>query len=164
VQSILALNLPHNIKELRRFFGMVQYNRDMWATRIEMLAPLTDLVRECRETKANKRNGSKKKPWRWDSMHQQAFDNAKSTIAKEVVLAFPDFTKPFKIYTDVSTMQLGAVITQRNRPITFFSRKLSKVQTKYNITKIELCHRPWPYGGKHSLLKRHDLLNCQSLM
>jgi hypothetical protein len=35
-------------------------------------------------------------------------------------------------------MQLGAVTTQGNRPIAFFSRKLSKVQTKYSSTKIEL--------------------------
>jgi hypothetical protein len=46
--------------------------------------------------------------------------------------------KPFEIYTDVSTMQLGAVITQDNRPIVFFSRKLSEPQTKYSVTKIEL--------------------------
>jgi hypothetical protein len=59
-------------------------------------------------------------------------------IAKDVVLTYPDFTKPFEIYTDASTMQLGAVITQDNRPIAFFSRKLSKTQTKYSVTKIEL--------------------------
>ncbi len=35
-------------------------------------------------------------------------------------------------------MQLGAVITQGNRPIPFFSRKLSVAQTKYSVTKIEL--------------------------
>ncbi len=35
-------------------------------------------------------------------------------------------------------MQMGAVITQVNRPIAFFSRKLSKVQTKYSIIKIKL--------------------------
>ncbi len=66
------------------------------------------------------------------------FDNLKDTIAKEVVLAYPDFTKPFEIYTDVSTMQLGAVITHGNRPKAFFSRKLSVTQTKYSNTKIEL--------------------------
>ena len=38
----------------------------------------------------------------------------KSTIAKEVVLAYPDFMKPFEIYTDASNKQLGAVITQEN--------------------------------------------------
>ncbi len=132
------LNLPNNVKELQRFLGMVQYYRDMWQKRSEMLAPLTDLVGECGETKTTKKNETKKKPWQWESIYQQAFDNVKATIAKEVVLAYLDFTKPFEIYTDAFTMQLGSVITQGNRPIAFFSRKLSVMQTKYTITKIEL--------------------------
>ncbi len=33
---------------------------------------------------------------------------------------------------------MGAVITQDNRPIAFFSRKLSKTQQKYSVTEIEL--------------------------
>ncbi len=138
VQEILALILPSNVKELQQFLGMVQYYRDMWAKRSEMLASLTDLVGECRETKTTKKNGIKKKPWRWESIHQQAFDNVKATIAKEGVLAYPDFTKPFKIYTDASTMQLGEVITQGDRPIAFFSRKLFEVQSKYSVTEIKL--------------------------
>jgi hypothetical protein len=82
---------------------------------------------------------NKKKPWwHWDSIHQIAFDNVKTTIAKEVVLAYPDFTKPFDIYTDASTKQLSSVITQENRPIAFFSRKLSGAQSKYIVTKLEL--------------------------
>ena len=117
---------------------MVQYYRDMWAKRSEMLAPLTDLVGACGETKTIKKNKTKKLPWRWVPIHQQAFDNIKATIAKDVVLAYPDFTKPFEIYTDASKMQLGAVITQDNRPIAFFSRKLFKTQTKYSVTKIKL--------------------------
>jgi hypothetical protein len=35
-------------------------------------------------------------------------------------------------------MQLGAVITQDNRPIAFFSRKLSETQQKYSVTEIKL--------------------------
>jgi ribonuclease HI len=66
------------------------------------------------------------------------FDNVKAAIAKETVLAYPDFLKPFEIYTDASSMQLGAVITQDNRPIAFFRRKLSKMQQKYSVTEIEL--------------------------
>ncbi len=103
-----------------------------------MLAPLTDLVGEFRETKATNKNGTKKKLWRWEWIHQQAFDNVKATIAKELVLAYLDFAKSFKIYTDASTMQLEAVITQGNRLIAFFSKKLSETQSKYSVTKIEL--------------------------
>jgi hypothetical protein len=74
----------------------------MWARHSEMLAPLTDLVGECGETKTNKKNTTKKKPWRWDPIHQQVFDNVKVAILKEVVLAYPNFLKPFEIYRDAS--------------------------------------------------------------
>jgi hypothetical protein len=77
------LNLPNNVKELRHFLGMVQYYRVMWARRSEMLAPLTDLVRECGKTKTTRMNKTKKKPWRWDPIHQQAFDNAKTAIKRD---------------------------------------------------------------------------------
>ncbi len=53
-------------------------------------------------------------------------------------MAYPDYSKVFEIYTDASSKQLGAVITQDNRPIAFFSLKLSDMQRKYSITEIEL--------------------------
>ena len=59
-------------------------------------------------------------------------------IARDIVLAYPDFTKKFVIYTDASKRQLGAVITQDNRPLAFFGRKLNGAQQKYNITELEL--------------------------
>jgi hypothetical protein len=59
VQAILALNPPNKIKELRHFLGMVQYYQDMWARHNEMLAPLTDLVGKCRETKTTIMNKTK---------------------------------------------------------------------------------------------------------
>jgi hypothetical protein len=138
VQAILAIKPPTGVKQLRHFLGMVQYYRDLWARRSEMLAPLTSLVGECSQTKTTKAKGTKKVPWHWDEVHQKAFDHVKATIAKDVVLAYPDFNKVFEIYTDASSKQLGAVITQDNRPIAFFSRKLSDTQRKYSVTKIEL--------------------------
>jgi hypothetical protein len=138
VQAILVLNPPNNVKKLRHFLRMVQYYRDMWVRHSEMLAPLTHLVGECGETKTTRMNKTKKKPWQWDPIHQQAFDNVKAAMAKETVLAYPDFLKPFEIYSDASSMQLGAMITQEIRPIAFFSRKLSKTQQKYSVTEIEL--------------------------
>ncbi len=70
VQAILALDPPNNIKELRHFLRMVQYYWDMWARCSEIMAPLTDLVGECRETKTTRMNNTKKKPWWWDPIHQ----------------------------------------------------------------------------------------------
>ena len=78
------------------------------------------------------------KAWHWDEVHQIAFDNVKATIARDVVLAYPDYSKEFEIYTDASSKQLGAVITQGNKPIAFFSRKLTETQQRYSVTEIEL--------------------------
>jgi hypothetical protein len=55
VQAILALNPPNSVKELQQFLGMVQYYPDMWAKCSEMLAPLTDFVGACGETKTTKK-------------------------------------------------------------------------------------------------------------
>jgi hypothetical protein len=78
VQAILTLNQPNNVKVLRHFLGMVQYYRDKWVKHSEMLAPLSDLVGECGETKTTRKNKVKKTPWHWDSIHQIAFDKCKS--------------------------------------------------------------------------------------
>jgi hypothetical protein len=43
-------------------------------------------------------------------------------------------------YADASKTQLGSVITQNNRPLAFFSRKLSDTQKRYSVTKIELLN------------------------
>ncbi len=138
MQAILAIQTPTNVKELRHFLGMVQYYRDLWTRWSKMLTPLTSLVGEYGQTKVTKAKGAKKVPWHWDEVHQRAFDHEKATIAREVVLAYPDYSKVFEIYTDTLSKQLVAVITQENRPIVFFSWKLSTTQRKYNVTKIEL--------------------------
>ena len=102
----------------------------MWKSRSKMLALLTDLVGECGQTKVTKAKRTKKAPWHWDENHQQAFNQVKATICQDIVFAYPDFSKPFEIYTDASATQQGAVITQYNRPLAFFifSRKLSDTQ------------------------------------
>ena len=89
-------------------------------------------------TKVTKANKTKKKPWHWDLVHQQAFDTMKATITCNVTLAYPDYSQGFEIYTDSSKLQLGAVITQQNRPLAFFSRKLSPAQQKYSMTEQKL--------------------------
>jgi len=135
VSAILAILPPKNVKELRSFLGVVQYYRDIWRRRSHLVSPLTDLVAECGKSKTKK---VKPKKWYWTAEHQQAFDENKRTVSEEVTLAYPAYGELFEIYTDASTRQLGAVITQKGRPIAFFSRKLSSPQTKYSVTEQEL--------------------------
>jgi hypothetical protein len=116
---------PTTRKELRRFIGMVNYYRDMWERRSEILAPLTSMT-------------SKKFKFNWMDEHQKAFENIKKIICREVILTFPDFSKPFHIYTDLSDKQLGAVIRQDEKRIAFYSRKLNSAQQRYITGEQEL--------------------------
>jgi hypothetical protein len=102
VQAMLAIKPPKGVKQLRHFLGTAQYYRDLWSRRSNMLAPLTSLVGECGQTKTTKAKGTKKVPWHWDEVHQRAFNQVKATIAKDVVLAYLDYSKVFEIYTDAS--------------------------------------------------------------
>ena len=97
----------------------------MWLRRSEILAPLTHLT-------------SKDVPFQWTDVEQQAFDKMKAIVCCKVLLLYPDFNKPFHIHTDASHYQLGAVISQDNRPIAFYSRKLQPTQTRYTTTEREL--------------------------
>jgi hypothetical protein len=125
VEAILKIAEPKNRKGLRGFIGIVNYYRDMWRRRSHILAPLAALT-------------SKTTPWKWTSEHSLAFQEMKRVISKEVLLAYPDFNEPFVIHTDASHTQLGAVISQKGKPIAFYSRKLKPEQTRYTTTEREL--------------------------
>ena len=57
-------------------------------------------------------------------------------VSAEALLSYPDRKLKFTVHTDASDKQLGAVISQNNKPINFLSRKLSKPQRNYtNIEK-----------------------------
>ena len=86
--------------------------------------------------KIAKAEGTKKAHWHWEEIHQKAFDQVKATIFKDVVLVYPDFSKPFEIDTDALATQLGAVITQDYRPLAFFSKKLSDTKNDPALPKL----------------------------
>jgi hypothetical protein len=44
----------------------------------------------------NKSKGTKKASWHWEEIYQQAFDLIKTTIACDVVLAYPDYSKSLR--------------------------------------------------------------------
>ena len=56
--------------------------------------------------------GKKKAAIKWDSKCQQAFDDLKTLCTTAPILAYANFTKPFKLHTDVCGTGLGAVLYQ----------------------------------------------------
>jgi hypothetical protein len=68
---------------------------------------------------------SAKIKWSWDPIHAKCFEIIKKKIARETLLTYPEFSKPFEIHTDASKVQLGVCISQDGKPIAFYSRKLN---------------------------------------
>ena len=76
--------------------------------------------------------------FQWTNVEQMAFDKIKQIVGCETLLSYPDFNLPFEIHTDASHTQLGVVISQNNKPIAFYSRKLQPAQRQYTNTEREL--------------------------
>jgi hypothetical protein len=82
---------------------------------------------------------STKNPWKWTDEQQNGFNTMKKIMSRETILAYPNFKIPFKVHTDASAFQLGAVISQNGKPVAlFYSRKLTPSQTRYTTTEQEL--------------------------
>ena len=62
----------------------------------------------------------------------------KHMVSDETLLSDTDWKLPFIVHTDNSDKQLCAVISQNNKPIYFFYRRLSKPHRNYTTTEKEL--------------------------
>ena len=103
---------PTNKKQVRSFIGLVNYYRNMWDRRSQLLQPLNTLM-------------SYKVKFKWTDMEQKAFDDIKWAVAHNTLLAYPYFNKRFDIPMVSSDYQIGAVISQEGNPIAFYSSKLT---------------------------------------
>ncbi len=77
----------------------------------------------------------------WSSECSVAFEKLKFALTTPPVLAYPNFSLPFKIQTDASGSGVGAVLAQGNegleRPIAFASRSLTKSERRYPTIEQE---------------------------
>ena len=74
MQGIINIQAPKTRKELRGFIGMINFYRDMWKNRAELLASLTALT-------------SKNVPYKWTDELQKNFETIKRVLGREVLLA-----------------------------------------------------------------------------
>jgi hypothetical protein len=74
------------------------------------------------------------------------------------MLTFPDFSKPFHIYTYASDKKLGAVITQDEKTIAFYSRKLNSAQQRYTTGKQELLSIVETLREFHNILLGYKII------
>ena len=92
--------------------------------------------------------GKKKDAIKWDSKCQQAFDDLKTLCTMAPILAYADFTKPFKLHTAAWGTGLGAVLYQTQEDgtkavIAYASRTLNKAESHYPAHKLEFLTLKW---------------------
>ncbi|KAF7802029.1 Transposon Ty3-I Gag-Pol polyprotein [Senna tora] len=74
----------------------------------------------------------------WSEGASQAFDNLKVVVTTAPVLVLLDFAKPFVIDTDASGVGVGAVLSQNELPIAFFSKKISSRMQQWSAYAREM--------------------------
>lgn len=99
----------------------------------------------------------------WTVECVESFCKLKDALLGCVVLAHPDFSRPFILSIDASLDGLGAVLSQvpeggsQARPIAFASKSLSKAQRHYPAHRLEFLALKWSVCEKFShWLKGHD--------
>ena len=117
---------PTNVKALRSFLGLASYYRRFVKGSANIAAPLHRLL-------------VKEVTWSWSAGCDQAFQTLKDRLIQPPIAAYPDFSQPFRLYTDASNEGLGVILAQKQdgkeRVIACASRTLSTSEKNYSTTK-----------------------------
>uniref|UniRef100_A0A0N5CDV3 RNA-directed DNA polymerase n=1 Tax=Strongyloides papillosus TaxID=174720 RepID=A0A0N5CDV3_STREA len=150
VKAISDKTDPKNEKELKSFLGAVSYFRKHIDNFSAIAEPLYRVINH----------------FQWSDDQKKAFHKMKDALINAAVLAPPDHTIPYTIFTDASFQGLGAALTQKSKPIAFASRSLKPAEKNYPIIKLEALglvyalkqFRPYIYG-KHTTVvtDRHGI-------
>ena len=134
IQSVIDFPTPTNPKQIKQLLGLAGFYRGFIRHYGTTSAPLTALLK-------------KDAKFVWGPEQQAAFDKLKADITNTPVLAFPDYGRAFHLFTDASSIGLGAVLMQKSgrayKPIAFASRLLNETEKKYSATDRECLGAVW---------------------
>lgn len=142
LKAVEQYPLPQTTKQIKSFLGLIGYYRRFINNFAKVVAPITKCLKKGAKINVN------------DSEYIAAFNLCKDLLTNAPILAYPDFTKPFKLTTDASNVALGSVLSQGNRPVAFYSRTLNSAEKNYSTIEKELLaivestkhFRPYLYG------------------
>lgn len=165
VDLMMENRVTPSAKKIKSFLGMVMYYQRFIQNCSSMTKPLFALTATV-TGRANARRAmhfKKLSPSDWTEEQSNAFNQLKAALLSSVVLAHPDFDRPFVLSTDASLDGLGAVLSQvpeggsKARPIAFASKSLTRAQAKYPAHRLEFLALKWAICDKFShWLKGHS--------
>lgn len=134
VQSIREYARPQNCREVRSFLGLANYYRKFIKDFGAISRPL-DALRNCEN-------------FVWETEHENSFLAIKQALTSDALLVYPNFDKPFFVICDASKRAIGGVIAQldgnnKERPISFASRALTKTESRYSTIEREALAIKW---------------------
>ena len=142
---------PTNITEVRSFLGFVGYYCRFIPKFVQVAHPLHKVT-------LGENAGKKKAAIKWDSRCQQDFDDLKTMCTTPPILAYANFTKPFKLHTDACSTGLGAVLYQTREDgtkavIAYASRSLNKAESHTQLTS-------WSFLPLRGQWSRNSMNTC----
>jgi len=120
---------PKRVKEVQAFLELMNYYQKFVPNYAKIAEPLTQL------THKNKR-------WHWDKKQKNAFHALKESLSRTAHLRILNSTCKKVLKTNASNFTVGACLYQiedeQQRPIAYWSRKLSEPEERYEVHDKEL--------------------------
>jgi hypothetical protein len=120
VRAIKEWPSPRNIFEVRSFHGLASFYRKLIINFSGICAPIMDIVKKKHEY------------FNWTEEAEKRLKVLKRKITEQPILVLPDFGKTFQVRCDARGIAIGAVLSQDNRPIAYFSEKWNDAKEKYS--------------------------------
>lgn len=160
-EAVRALPFPKTVKQLRQILGQFSYYRQFMRGFAVIAEPLTTALKFRDNSKAENPNlpvNSKlaariagcrlveRTPER-----EAALEGLKKLLTEAPVLRYPDFARPFFLYTNASGKGLGGALHQEfkdglQHPILFISRTLAPAEKNYSATEMECLAVYWSFS------------------